>query len=99
MLSLTHNRANYLNILYYGIPVMGILPILAAGAYMFTDFIEYCTTHKTKEMFLGYPTVWLWFIFFALALQVHGLQVFFAHRLRKAWDKTGGGGGAKAKLN
>ncbi|OQV23258.1 hypothetical protein BV898_02713 [Hypsibius exemplaris] len=88
LLSLSHNRLPYLNILFYGIPLVSVTPVVAAAGYMAQDFISFGTTHKSKDIFLGYPLVWLWFVFFALALQLHLLQLFFALQLRRAWHKT-----------
>jgi Jagunal, ER re-organisation during oogenesis len=86
--ALSRNRLHFLNVLYYGIPVFGILPIIGAGIYMFPEIVEYWATRKTKETLMGYPLVWMWYIFFALALQLHLFQVYFSHQLRKAWDKS-----------
>jgi hypothetical protein len=85
LMSLSKNRLGLLNVFYFGIILVGVLPILTAGGIMASSFMDYWTRRKTRDMLFGYPLVCLWYIFFAFALQIHLAQLYFAHELRKAW--------------
>lgn len=86
--SLNRNRNVFLHIFIYGTILLGIFPILGGMVSWSTALLNYYHDHRTKDRFMGQPTVVLWFIFFACALEVHGYCLYCALNLRKAWDKT-----------
>jgi len=41
---------------------------------------------QTAERFIGFPMVVIWFMFFAVAFQVHAFTMYFVTHLVKSWQ-------------
>jgi len=69
----------------------GLCPIFYSGWYYYADMMEYAETREVKNVatWQGYPIAVLWYVFIALAFQVHVFSIFFAERLVFAWKARG----------
>ena len=84
--SLPKNRKFLLQQYIVGTVVFGFGPIVFGVYRKAFDLLDYAQTKKTKTSVGGLPLVVLWFIFFTIAVQVHGFGVYFSVQLLKAWQ-------------
>jgi len=70
------------------IVALGILPILVGMAVHFSDVYAFINNDKKTKVlkWMGLPVAMLWYGFFLLALQAHGMQMFFGNTLIAAWQ-------------
>ncbi|XP_059485701.1 protein jagunal [Neocloeon triangulifer] len=74
-----------------GIGVFGILPLLYAAGYYFSEAWAYISTGDKDKLFVwqGYPYAILWYAFIIPAIQVHLFSLLFAYKLISAWKSRG----------
>jgi hypothetical protein len=89
--ALPRNNERRLRWCYYGFFLFGLLPVAIGAGYKLPQLLDYLGYGDTNgspqaaERFLGFPMVVIWFMFFAVALQVHAFTMSFASNLVKAW--------------
>lgn len=88
LLSLKRNKAFLMQQFLIGIIVFGLGPICYAFYDQWDDMMQYIDTRETKRVWLGYPLVILWNMFFIIAVQVHFFALLFAWNLLQAWTAT-----------
>jgi hypothetical protein len=86
--SLGKNRGFLLKQYIIGTIVFGFGPILYGVYEKAFELMDYAQTRKPKSAILGIPLVVLWFMFFTVAVQVHGFGVYFSMQLLNAWKPT-----------
>ncbi|XP_064629124.1 protein jagunal-like isoform X2 [Lineus longissimus] len=84
--SLGKNRVFLLKQYIIGTIVFGFAPIIYGVYEKAFDLLDYAQTRKPKSAVGGVPLVVLWFMFFTIAVQVHGFGVYFSMQLLKAWQ-------------
>uniref|UniRef100_A0A0N5AC46 Protein jagunal n=1 Tax=Syphacia muris TaxID=451379 RepID=A0A0N5AC46_9BILA len=88
LLSFNKNRVKILRYHYYGQFVFGIMPCAIGIGSQFPELIDYIFNRensKTPTFNGNFPMVILWYIFFLVAFQIHGLAMYFSHQLILAW--------------
>lgn len=85
--SIRRNNVQFAQIYLGGTIANGIIPILYAGFYYFSDVWTYLNTRSTKNIHVwqGFPYGLLIYAFLLVALQVHGFSLYFASNLVSAW--------------
>lgn len=65
-----------------------VIPIVVGMSYHFSELSEVITGSEDGliSKWKGFSVAMLWYVFFLIALQVHGMEIFFAHTLTKAWQ-------------
>lgn len=82
--SIKTNSDFQIKLFMLGITLTCILPTIYCLFLHSTDFITYVLTKdpsKTSKVWLNYPVALYWYIFSAVALQVHAFELFFAYEL------------------
>lgn len=68
-----------------GTVVFGILPVIYGLCEQTDDMYTYLQDSKKSIRFLGYPAVIIFYMFLAIAAQIHIFGIYFALQLYKAW--------------
>lgn len=90
--ALPRNNERRLRQCYYGFFLFGLIPVaIGAGSKLpqLLDYLGYgdgSDGPQTAERFLGFPMVVIWFMFFAVAFQVHAFTMYFVTHLIKSWQ-------------
>jgi len=91
--ALSRNNERRLRQCYYGLFLFGLIPVaIGAGSKLpqLLDYLGYGAEGgagpQSAERFLGFPMVVVWFMFFAVAFQVHAFAMYFMTHLVKAWQ-------------
>ncbi|XP_031626711.1 protein jagunal [Contarinia nasturtii] len=86
------NRVNDMKKYIIGLIVTALLPLLYCAIYYFSDIVEYMTLDEQTDIedtkifvWRGKPYALIWYAFFLVAIQVHGMSIFFAWNLVQAW--------------
>ncbi|CAD6190925.1 unnamed protein product [Caenorhabditis auriculariae] len=88
LLSFPRNKLQMLHKHYYGQFLTGIVPCMIGLGGQLPELIEYINDMEGSNTptFKGtFPMVIIWYIFFAVALQIHGFSMYFSHLLASAW--------------
>ncbi|KIH54155.1 hypothetical protein ANCDUO_15701 [Ancylostoma duodenale] len=88
MLSFPKNRVKLINYHYYGHFLFGILPCMIGLGGQLPELFDYMSDQENSQTptFKGvFPMVIIWYIFFAVALQIHGFAMYFSYHLAAAW--------------
>ncbi|CAG0878584.1 unnamed protein product [Darwinula stevensoni] len=95
------NNIRSMRIFQGGIVVFGLGMVLFAILWYFNDVLLYVSTGSTEGIqiwqsliciliFLqGYPYGLLWYVFLAIALQIHAFSLVFSQKLINAWKARG----------
>lgn len=88
------NREKFMRWSYVGQFCFAFLPIIFGTGSLLPQLWTYwkqrnSSSAENLEYFVGFPVVVLWFVFFAVALQVHGFEMYFTTQLVRAWRPAG----------
>uniref|UniRef100_H2WDA9 Protein jagunal homolog n=1 Tax=Caenorhabditis japonica TaxID=281687 RepID=H2WDA9_CAEJA len=86
--SFQRNTLTYLHYAYYSEFLVGIFPCMIGLGGQLPELLEYVNDMESSNTptFKGtFPMVIIWYIFFAVALQIHGFSMYFMHNLAAAW--------------
>ncbi|KAL3883377.1 hypothetical protein ACJMK2_029649 [Sinanodonta woodiana] len=83
--SLAKNEMLLLKQYMIGTVVFGLLPVIYGMIDQIDDMYAYLYDKKYTTRIFGYPAVVVWFLFLAVALQLHGFGLYFASVLFQAW--------------
>jgi len=89
LVAIRKNRTVLMKQFILGFFTFGFLPVVYAIVDLSDDLIQYWETRETKQFILGFPSVVLWNMFLAIAVQIHGFGVYFAWKLVSAWSSKG----------
>jgi len=89
--ALPRNNERRLRQCYYGFFLFGLIPVAIGAGSKLPQLLDYSGYGgdggpPTTERFLGFPMVVVWFMFFAVAFQVHAFTMYFVTHLIKAWQ-------------
>ncbi|XP_050441786.1 protein jagunal [Adelges cooleyi] len=86
-----HNCVRNISLYIKWIVLLGILPVVYAFFYYLTDVYTFITEHPSDSVlkWRDFPYGILWYIFIALAVQIHGFSIHFASNLKSAWTARG----------
>ncbi|XP_064617846.1 protein jagunal homolog 1-B-like [Liolophura sinensis] len=71
-----------------GTVVFGLLPVLYGIIEQFDDLLGYLDNKKLALYFFTYPAVLVWYMFLAIAAQLHMFGIYFSIRLLRAWKAS-----------
>lgn len=82
------SKISLMNFFQVVIIVIGLLPIVVGMSYHFSDLYEVITGSGDGMItkFQGIPMAVIWYVFFFVALQIHGVQLYLSNTLIKAWQ-------------
>lgn len=87
--SFSKNKVSLLRFHYYGQFLTGILPCAVGIGGQLPELFDYLSDmeHSQTPTFKGtFPMVVIWYIFFVIALQIHGFAMYFSYHLTTAWQ-------------
>ena len=90
LVAIRKNRTVLMKQFILGFFTFGFLPVVFAIVDLSDDLVKYWETREAKKLFLGFPSVVIWNMFLAIAVQIHGFGVYFAWQLVSAWSVKGG---------
>jgi len=89
MLAMPKNKERLMMWCYYSMFATGVLPIAMGLGGQLPEFIEYIRNPNSTNTptFRGtFPMVIIWYIFFLIALQIHGFSMYCAYQLVGTWQ-------------
>ncbi|GMT19015.1 hypothetical protein PFISCL1PPCAC_10312, partial [Pristionchus fissidentatus] len=88
LMSFSRNKVQLINKCYYLQFLLGILPVMIGMGSQIPEIVEYFRDPEgtNTPTFKGFfPMVFIWYIFFLIALQIHIFTMYFCHQLSAAW--------------
>lgn len=88
--SLKKNNVTWLKFYLFTITLTAVAPLLYAIVYFFSDFLQFIKTRekaKLDHVWNDYPLSILWYVFIAVAIQVHLAEVKLTMSLLKIWSR------------
>ncbi|VDP09611.1 unnamed protein product [Soboliphyme baturini] len=82
--SFARNNEYRMRLSYYGLVIFALIPLAFGAGSKLPELIRYVKGGDAR-LFCGFPLVVLWYIFFAVAFQVHWFTMYFEAQLVKAW--------------
>ncbi|XP_055327130.1 protein jagunal [Sitodiplosis mosellana] len=86
------NRIKDMKKYVIGLIVTALLPLLYCAIYYFSDIVGYMSLDEETDIqdtdifvWRGKPYGLIWYAFVLVAIQVHGMSIFFAWNLIQAW--------------
>ncbi|XP_050521681.1 protein jagunal [Daktulosphaira vitifoliae] len=89
--AIKHNCVRNISLYIKWIILLGILPVVYAFFYYLSDVYKFITESPNDSIlkWRNFPYGILWYIFIALAVQIHGFSIHFASNLKTAWVARG----------
>uniref|UniRef100_A0A914RPJ5 Protein jagunal n=1 Tax=Parascaris equorum TaxID=6256 RepID=A0A914RPJ5_PAREQ len=87
--SFQRNKVSLLRMHYYSQFLVGILPCAIGMGGQLPELFDYLSDmeHSQTPTFKGtFPMVIIWYIFFLVALQIHGFAMYFSYHLTASWQ-------------
>uniref|UniRef100_A0A183V2P0 Protein jagunal-like protein n=1 Tax=Toxocara canis TaxID=6265 RepID=A0A183V2P0_TOXCA len=87
--SFQRNKVSLLRVHYYGQFLSGILPCAIGMGGQLPELVDYLSDmeHSQTPTFKGtFPMVIIWYIFFLVAIQIHGFAMYFSYHLTASWQ-------------
>jgi hypothetical protein len=87
--AMPRNRATWMSYHYYSQFVTGVLPCaIGLGSQLpeLVDYIRDPVGSQTPTFKGTFPMVIIWYLFFLVALQIHGFAMYFSYQLTAAWQ-------------
>lgn len=82
-------QVSLLRMHYYSQFLVGILPCAIGMGGQLPELFDYLSDmeHSQTPTFKGtFPMVIIWYIFFLVALQIHGFAMYFSYHLTASWQ-------------
>jgi hypothetical protein len=89
--AIKHNCVKNISFYIKWIILLGVLPVVYAFFSYLPDVYTFITESPTEsiQLWRGFPYGILWYVFIAVAVQIHGFSINFAQNLKRAWTARG----------
>ncbi|XP_022163535.1 protein jagunal [Myzus persicae] len=90
--AIKHNCIKNISFYIKWIISFGVLPVVYGFFTYLPEVYTFITESPSTEsiqLWRNFPYGILWYIFIAIAVQIHGFSIYFAQNLKKAWTARG----------